>query len=158
MPSLTPQKIAAGVFSGPQIRTLVRDPVFIESMDPKQAAAWKSFMQVMESFLGNTRAPNYERLVRKMLDAFRAMGCRMSIKVHYLHSHLDWFPDNLGKMSDEQGERFHQDMAVIEDRYRGRWDVPMMADYCWSRKRDDPEAQHRRQADISAFQMASSSN
>ena len=28
----------------------------------------------------------------------------MSIKVHYLHSHLDNFPDNCGDYSDEQGE------------------------------------------------------
>lgn len=33
----------------------------------------------------------------------------MSMKVHYLHSHSDRFPENLGDMSEEQGERFHQD-------------------------------------------------
>lgn len=33
----------------------------------------------------------------------------MSIKVHYLHSHLYHFPENLGDMSEEQGERFHQE-------------------------------------------------
>jgi len=34
----------------------------------------------------------------------------MSVKVHFLHSHLDYFPENLGAMSEEQGERFHQDL------------------------------------------------
>ena len=34
----------------------------------------------------------------------------MSVKVHYLHSHLDFFPANLGHMSEEQDERFHQDI------------------------------------------------
>ena len=34
----------------------------------------------------------------------------MSIKMHYLFSHIDRFPENLGAMSDEQGERFHQDI------------------------------------------------
>ena len=53
----------------------------------------------------------------------------MSIKVHFLFSHLDKFPDNLGDRSDEQGERFHQDLKVMEDRYKGRWDISMLADY-----------------------------
>lgn len=29
------------------------------------------------------------------------------------------------------GERFHQDTKVIEERYQGRWDKRIMADYCW---------------------------
>lgn len=70
----------------------------------------------------------------------------MSIKVHFLFSHLDKFPENLGSVSDEQGERFHQDMRDMEERYQGRWDKNMMADYCWSIKRDHPNMQHRRKA------------
>ncbi|GBP90238.1 hypothetical protein EVAR_100685_1 [Eumeta japonica] len=30
----------------------------------------------------------------------------MSLKIHFLHSHLDFFPQNLGAVSDEHGERF----------------------------------------------------
>ena len=36
----------------------------------------------------------------------------MSIKVHFLHSHLDRFPENLGDVSDEQGERFPQGIKL----------------------------------------------
>ena len=56
----------------------------------------------------------------------------MSIKVHYLHSHLDRFPENFGDTSEEQGQRFHQDIKTMEDRYQGRWDIHMMADYWWN--------------------------
>ena len=59
---------------------------------------------------------------------------------------MDRFPENLGKVSDEQGERFHQDMKVMETRYQGRWDAAMMADYCWTLKRDIPYASHSRNA------------
>ena len=52
----------------------------------------------------------------------------MSIKLHNLHSHLDKFPDNLGDVSEEKGEKFHQDIKVMEDRYQGRWDSHMMPD------------------------------
>ena len=55
----------------------------------------------------------------------------MSLKVHFLASHLHFFHENLGDVSDEHGERFHQDIAVIEKRYKGKWSVGMLADYCW---------------------------
>ena len=35
---------------------------------------------------------------------------RMSLKMHFLHSHLEFFPENNGDVSDEHGERFHLDI------------------------------------------------
>ena len=55
---------------------------------------------------------------------------------------MDWFPEKLGSMIDEQEERFHQDLKEMETRYQGRWDVVMMAEYCWNLKRDLPAAEH----------------
>ena len=63
----------------------------------------------------------------------------MSIKLHFLNIHLDQFPDNLGTVSAEKEERFHQDLNVMEERYQGRWDKSMMADYCWSITRNFPD-------------------
>ena len=40
------------------------------------------------------------------------------------------FPENLGTMSDEQGEIFHKDRKEMVTRYQGHWDAVMMADYC----------------------------
>jgi hypothetical protein len=48
-----------------------------------------------------------------------------------LNPHLDFFPDNCGMVSDEHGERFHQETATIEKRYQGKWSTSMLADYCW---------------------------
>ena len=45
----------------------------------------------------------------------------MSIKVNFLHNHLDKFPNNCGNMSDEQ-ERFHQDIKTMEESYQKWWD------------------------------------
>ena len=75
----------------------------------------------------------------------------MSIKIHYLRDHLDRFPDNLGDLSEEQGERFHQDIKVMGQRYQGRWDTHMMADYCWCLKRDCPNEQHTRKSNKRNF-------
>ena len=46
--------------------------------------------------------------------------CNMSLKIHFLHSHLDFFPKNVGAVSDEHGERFHQEISVMERRYQGK--------------------------------------
>ena len=43
----------------------------------------------------------------------------MSIKLHYLFSHLGRFPDNIGEVSKEQGERFHQAIKTMETGYQG---------------------------------------
>ena len=144
--SLSIEKIKAGVFDGPQIRALLRDEEFVKKMIDKEKAAWQCFVEVIQNFLGNRKADNYKLVVKRMLLAFRDLGCNMSIKVHFLNSHLDQFPENLGAVSDEQGERFHQDFMVMYERYQGRWDRNMMADYCWSIKRNSPEQVHKRKS------------
>ena len=60
----------------------------------------------------------------------------MSLKVHFLHAHLDYFQQNLGDVNEAHGERIHQDIKIMETRYQGRRDVSMIADYCWCLKRD----------------------
>ena len=119
-PGLSNKKLKAGIFDGPQIRKLIKDPNFQYSMSEIELASWLSFVEVVQSFLGNRKADNYKDIVQKLLDNFQALGINMSIKVHFLHSHLDRFPENLHNETDEQGERFHQDQ-VMEERYQGRW-------------------------------------
>ena len=76
----------------------------------------------------------------------------MNLKIHFLHSHLDYFPANLGEVSEEQGERFHQDIKQMENRSQGYWNISMIADYCWSIKRDMlPEIQQGRMSRKRSF-------
>ncbi len=145
-PALSDEKKKAGIFDRPQIRTLMRDHHFITTMTEAEARAWTAFSNVVQNFLGNKKADNYKKIVEELLVSLRDLGCRMSIKIHYLHSHLDKFPANLGDVSEGQGERFHQDIKTMEERYQGRWGLNMMADYCWSLMRDNPEAVHQRSA------------
>jgi hypothetical protein len=53
----------------------------------------------------------------------------MSLKLHFLDSHLDFFPKNLGEISDETNERLHQDIPIMEKGFVGRWDCGMLAEY-----------------------------
>ena len=69
----------------------------------------------------------------------------MSVKLHFLYSHLDFFQENLGDFSEEHGERFHQDIEPMEKRYKSCWDSAMMGDYIWSLVRQD-KSSHKRKA------------
>ena len=89
--------------------------------------------------------------MQDLLTSCKALVYNMSLKIHFLDSHLDFFPENLGKVSDEHGERFHQDIMVMEKRYEGNWTSSMLADYCWTLKRDVPDAKYRRKAYSSTF-------
>jgi hypothetical protein len=76
----------------------------------------------------------------------------MSLKLHLLFSHLDQFPENLGAVIEEQGERLHQDIKGMERRYQGQWSVSMMADYCWMLKCDECDTTHKRKSGRRNFQ------
>ena len=115
-------------------------------MTDTESAAWQSFVLVTQNFLGNQKAENYEELVEGMFSKFKDLGVKMSIKIHHLFSHLDRFPANLGDLSDEHGERFHQDIKVMKEKYQGRWDAHMMADYCWSVQRHCLAASYSRKS------------
>lgn len=150
-PKVSDAKLSAGIFDGPQIRLLMKDPGFTESMCVEEKNAWQSFKSLCHNFLGNHRSPEYESIVKSLIETFHNLGVRMSIKLHFLRSHLDYFPDNCGDYSEEQGERFHQDIKCMEDRYQGRWDINMLADYCWCLRRDSPEEKHKRKSVKSSF-------
>lgn len=147
-PRLSASKLKEGIFVGPNIRKLIRDPIFSGKLDYLERNAWQSFVELTKGFLGNTRSDNYEELVSKLLKDYRALGCNMSLKMHFLHSHLDFFPKNLGAVSDEHGERFHRDVMEIEKRYQGKVTTNMLADYCWTIIRDDQDYPYKRQSKI----------
>jgi hypothetical protein len=54
-----------------------------------------------KSILGNHKAGNYHEIGSDLLTAYKAVGCNMSLKVNFLDAHLDFFPKNLGAVSDE---------------------------------------------------------
>ncbi|GBM55237.1 hypothetical protein AVEN_31542-1 [Araneus ventricosus] len=92
-----------------------------------------------------------------MIRNFKILGCSMSLKVHFLDSHLDYFPENLGAVIEESGERFHQDIKEMERRYQGKWNVSMIAEYCWMLQRDNLCKVHKRKSNKRIFEMKSSS-
>ncbi|UYV72794.1 hypothetical protein LAZ67_10000749 [Cordylochernes scorpioides] len=114
--------------------------------------AWNSFRNVCKNFFGIVKVENSRDIVNDLLLSNKALGCKMFLKIHFLHSHLKFFPDNLGAVSDERGERFHQDISSMEKRYQGKWSPGMLADYCWTLKRDVPQAKYIRKSTAITYQ------
>ena len=139
-PQLTIEKLKAGIIDVLQIWQVIKDTELQNSMNTLECAAWKSFVQVVNSFLGNTKAADHNILVSSMIEVFRKLGCLTSIRIHFQFSHIETFPEGSGVMSDEQDKRFLQDMCQMDERYQGRWDAGTVADYCWSLKCDNPAA------------------
>ena len=145
-PVLSIKNLKAGIFDRPQIRKLMQKQAFTARMTVAEGAAWCLYVSVIREFLGNTKASNYRNFVDVMLQNFQALGTRMSIKLRYLFSRLDYFTENLGDVSKEQEERFHQDIRMMEERYQGRWDSHTMTDYCWTLIRDCAGQSHSRKS------------
>ena len=95
-------KLRAGVFDGPQIHEFMKDLIFDKVLTTNKKIAWLSFKNVITNFLGKHQSQDCEDMIQELMQNFQALGTRLSIKMHFLNSHLDYFPDNCGKYSEER--------------------------------------------------------
>jgi hypothetical protein len=68
------------------------------------------------------------------------------LSIHFFNSQLDFFPENLVAVSEEQGEPSHQDIKEMERRYQSRWNGNMMTLH-----REIPETSHKRNSNLRSF-------
>ncbi|GBN26043.1 hypothetical protein AVEN_233049-1 [Araneus ventricosus] len=94
-PRLSEAKIKEGTFVGPQIRQIFKDSTFLKHLNRKEKRSWFAFKNVCMNFLGSKKSDDYVAHVEELLSAYKAMLWNMSLKVLYLHSHLDFSPENL---------------------------------------------------------------
>ena len=142
LPRISDTKIKEGVFVIPQITQLIQNIKFEDRLSEVEKAAWKSFNNVTTKFLGNHKSESYRDTVAALAQSYKAMGCNMFLGAHFIDSHLDLFPENLGAVSDEHGERFNQEISTMVKRYRGKWSSSMLADYCWILGSNVPRARY----------------
>jgi len=100
---LSTEKLKAGIFYGSQIRRLkyCTEQIFSTYHDNPRKNAWRSLTAVVENFLGYFEAPKYCDLPKQLLNSYEQLGCNMSVKVHFLHSHVNYFPENFEAMIEE---------------------------------------------------------
>jgi hypothetical protein len=94
-PCLSEEKLKEGIFVGPDIRKLILNEMFETTMSNVEREAGLALKDVVSKFTRNYRDQNYKNIINHMQDKFKELGCNMSLKVHLLDSHLDYFPANL---------------------------------------------------------------
>ena len=151
-------KIKAGVFVGARIKKLMQDPEFSRKLLTPEKRAWRSFVVVVQGFLDNNKEGNYRELVDNLLKSYKEMGCRMSLKLHMMHSHLDFFKSKMGDYSEEHGERFHQVVMEFEKRYQGQYNERVTGDYVWGLVRETQTLHRRKSRRFVCFQSTVLSN
>jgi hypothetical protein len=87
-PNVSDAKTKAIIFIGPQIRELMKDKQFSEDLNETERNAWLSFKRICNDLLGNRKVVNYQDVVQDLWTSFKAMGCHMSLKIHFLESHF----------------------------------------------------------------------
>jgi len=120
-PNGSDAKIKKVIFIGPQIRELMQDKEFHEELNETERNSWLSLKRICKDFLGNQKAAKYQDAEKDLLISYKAFGCNMILKIHFLKSHLEFFPENLGEVTDEYGEIFHHDILVMKKRYQDKW-------------------------------------
>ena len=119
-PSISEAKVKGGIFVAPLLRRMLASEELEKQMFDLERNAWQAFRMIVEGFVGNHQRDDCAMVVSNLIESYEKLGCRMSLKLHFLHSDLDFFRDNLGNVSEEHGERFHQDIQVMEKRHQGR--------------------------------------
>ena len=123
----------------------MKDMSFIKLLKGVERTAWYRYIDVTENFLGSHREPDFADRIKKMLEAFKWIGCSCSLKMHLLNAHLDRFLSNSGDYCDQQGERAHQDCAPYENRFKGHCSTRFAGELCHVLSRDT-ETKHNRKS------------
>ena len=118
-------------------REVLKDTDFEELLNLKELRAWEAFKSVCSGFLGNTRVLDYQACIEKLLKSYEDMECRMSLKVHFLHSYLNFFP----LWSSEWWAWRMISPRHYED---GEQLSRQSGDFCWMLLRDISEAKYIR--------------
>ena len=75
--------------------------------------------------------------------------------MHFLYSHLEFSPENLGEVSDKQSERFHQDIQAIERKVSKNLKGGYDGCFCWMLYRDDATHAYKRKSYANIFKSSS---
>jgi hypothetical protein len=87
-PNGSDTKIKKVIFIRPQIRELMQDKEFDEDLNETERNVWLSSKRICKDFLGNQKAVKYHYVEKDLLTSYKAMGCIMILKIHFLVFHL----------------------------------------------------------------------
>lgn len=108
LPTLSDAKVRKGIFLGPHIRQLMKDPGFDQVQEGKEKKAWVAFKGVILGFLGNKRGDNFIQLVTVLLQKDTINSDATCTLKSMFSTPAYTFPllSSCGAFSDECGEDF----------------------------------------------------
>ncbi len=149
-PRISDAKLQVGSLNGPDILKLVEDSAFVNELEKvspcAELDAWLSYVEVVHSFFGkDSRPTDYKERIGDLLSNYQQMGCNMSLKLHFLDEHIDRFPVFLSSMSEQHGERGHQEMKGPSRLYPSTESVRVMSERCFQIQTRPVQLQHRKE-------------
>ena len=106
-------------------------------MTSKERNTWKALREVDEKFLGSDKSENYKELVANLMKAYETLGYQMSLKLHFLDSHLNSSLKIWETSVKSIANNFTRYISTRERRYQAKWDSNVMSDYEWGLIRDE---------------------
>ena len=121
----------------------MQDNQFDEDANEAERNSWLSLKRICKDFLGNHKAAKYLDIVHNLLTSYKAMGCNIRLKIHFLESHLDFFPENLGEVSEETAKDFTEILWLWKS-CTMQVDLKNVSRLLLDSERDIPDATYRR--------------
>lgn len=137
-PFISPSKHKNGVLTGNLINQLMEDNTFAQFLTEDQLNLWQSICAFSKELLSaRIRPENYMELANNLKDSFARLGTNMSPKVHLATQHPSEFRQFCAKYSEQPGERMHQDLKPMQERYHSSgWGLSFLADYLYNLRRE----------------------
>jgi hypothetical protein len=115
-------ELEEGIFVGPQVRQILGSLIYLER------SGWESLKWICSNFFGRKISPDFSDVIQTLPNAYKEMGfSRVTLGALFAFT-LDFFQGNLGEVSDEQDEHFHQDFNSTEHRCADFWKDSILAD------------------------------
>lgn len=107
--------------------------MFLNSLNDSQRDAFDCLMDVMSNVLvpSNESIQTKESYVDKLMKSFQKNNCNYSPKMHAIHNHFQILLARQHQISDQHGEKVHQTMKTLEERYDGKNYCSLLSDYIW---------------------------
>ena len=106
-PNVSDTKIKEGIFIGPQIRELMQDKQFDEDLNDTERNAWLSFKRILQGLLRKSQSNEISGCCAGSVDFAQRYGLECESENPLSGVSIGFFPENLGEISDEHGERSH---------------------------------------------------
>jgi len=111
-PRIIEVKIREDIFVGPQVKQLFQDPNFKNKLNTVERRAWNVFRNVWSNFLGNKKIRKVHRIRGGATFLTPCLGVQHAVETPFPAILLGFFSQgNMGTVSDEHSERFHQDIS-----------------------------------------------